>query len=170
MCQERSVSEISIENFMGHNFFLVLSIFTRWRNYSLNFWWWCWSGCTIISDCLETHSWLWDSEAKSGVIFCRRWSKGQKELTHLLKHFVQLLQGWTHGPVAAHTACITIEVDVGHPIQSVVTESADHRGPHRPAGLLVVGRLIQIGIVCSIDMLVPVRLIFIHHKSWERCF
>lgn len=104
------------------------------------------------------------------VIFCRRWDKCQRVATHLLKHIVQLLQGRAHGPVAAHAACIAVEVDVGHPIQGVVTEGADHRGPHRPPGLLVVGGFIQVGVVCSIDMLLPARLMFIHHKSWKIFF
>lgn len=83
-------------------------------------------------------------------------------VTHLLEHIVQLLQGRTHGPVAAHAASVAVEVDVGDPIQGVVSKGADHRGPHRPPGLLVVGGLVQIGIVGGID--VHVRLVFIHHK------
>lgn len=140
----------------------------RRPNYCLNLR--CDVGVTVktffVLICTEADSWIWDPRAKRGVTFWRRWSREQRALTHLLEDIVQLLQGRTHSPVAAHATCVTIEVDVGHPVQSVVTEGADHRGPHRPPGLLVVGGLVQIRIVRSIDVLVPVRLI--HHKSWER--
>lgn len=76
---------------------------------------------------------------------------------HLLEHLVELLQGWSHSPVSTHTACVAIEVDVGHSVQRVVTEGADHRGPDRPAGLLVVRRFIQSGVISIVNMLPSVR-------------
>lgn len=90
--------------------------------------------------------------------------------THLLKHIVKLLQGWSHSPVTTHTACIAIEVNVGHSVQSVMTKGTDHRGPDRSVlpirevGLLIDRRFIQSGIISGVNMLPSVRLKPLHQE------
>lgn len=84
--------------------------------------------------------------------------------THLLKDIVELLQRWSHGPVAAHTACIAVEVNVGQPVQSVVTKGTDHRGPHRP--VLIIRRFIQIRIISGVNVLSAVEPL--HQEYWRR--
>lgn len=76
--------------------------------------------------------------------------------THLLKDIVELLQRGPDSSVTAYAACIAIEVNAGHSVQSVMTKGTDHRGTHRPpipVRDLIDRRLIQIGIIASINLL-----------------
>lgn len=91
-----------------------------------------------------------------------------KMFTHLLKDVMQLLQRRPHSPMTAHAACVTVEVDVRHSVQSVVAKGADHRRPHGAVlavgevGLLIVRRFIQGGIVGIIHVLSSARLEPLH--------
>lgn len=90
---------------------------------------------------------------------------------YLLKHIMQLLQGWSHGPMTTYAACIAVEVNVGHSIQSVMTKGTDHRGSHHPVihvEIFILRRFIQIGIIGCIDMLPSTRPKPLHYKSWRR--
>lgn len=94
--------------------------------------------------------------------------------THLLKHFVELLQGWSHSPGSTHTPRIAIEVDIGKSVQRVMTKGTDYRGPHCPVftvrevGLTIDRRLVQSGIVTSIKMLPSVRLEPLHQENYSQ--
>lgn len=57
---------------------------------------------------------------------------------------MKLLQGGSHGPVAADAPGVAVEVDVGHAVQGVVTEGADHRGTHRP--VVVIGDAVAVPV------------------------
>lgn len=97
----------------------------------------------------------------------RSYTSHTSTFTHLLKHIMELLQGGSHSSVATHAACIAVEVNVGHAVQSVMTEGADHGGSHCPVvivGLLINWRFIQVGIIGRVDVPPLVRIESLHQE------
>lgn len=90
--------------------------------------------------------------------------------TYLLKHVVELLQGWSHSPMTTHAACVAVEVNVGHSVQGVMTKGADHRWTHHSVGLFILWRFIQRCIVGVIDVLPSSRPFSIHRNRWIQIY
>lgn len=93
-------------------------------------------------------------------------SSSSSSCTHLLEHIVDLLQGRPHGAVTAQRAFIAIEINVGHSIQSVMTEGADHWGSDRPVFVLI-RRFVQGGIISGVNVFPSVWLQPLHGGSWQ---
>lgn len=91
-------------------------------------------------------------------------------LAYLQKHVVELLQGWSYSPMTTYTACIAVEVDVGHSVQCVMTKGADHRGTHHSVGLFILWRFIQSGIIGFIGVLPSTRPVFSHRYRWIQIY
>lgn len=81
-------------------------------------------------------------------------------LFYLLEDLVQLLQGWPDGAVSAHAPGVPVEVNVRHPVQSVMSKGADHRWTDGP--VLTVSE----PITGKRRLLIEWRVIFTFLKCW----